>query len=69
MFEYDEGAEEFVQRAQAETGGALARPRGGRRAFRKGEGVVGRTALTLEPVQVSDIAVPGAYEGPNSRET
>src|SRR5262249_31196437 len=31
--------------------------------IRKGEGVLGRTAITLEPVQVFDIAVPGAYEG------
>ncbi len=61
VFEYDEVAEEFTQRAAAETGGALARARRGTR-FRKGEGVLGRTALTLEPVQVSDIAVPGAYE-------
>jgi signal transduction histidine kinase len=27
--------------------------------------VVGRTAITLEPVQVGDITVPGAYVGPN----
>ena len=32
---------------------------------RKGEGVVGQTAITLEPVQVLDITVPGAYVGPN----
>src|SRR4029077_10301362 len=31
--------------------------------YRKGEGVVGRTAITLEPVQVPDISVPGAYVG------
>ncbi len=29
---------------------------------RKGEGVVGRTAVTLEPAQVADIAAEGAYE-------
>jgi signal transduction histidine kinase len=64
VFEYDEGHQEFVQRAQAETGGALA---AARRATRipKGKGVVGRTALTLEPVQVLDITAPGAYIGPN----
>ena len=63
VLEYDEGAEEFVHRAQAETGGALAAVR---RATRipKGQGVIGRTAITLEPVQVSDITVPGAYVGP-----
>jgi GAF domain-containing protein/anti-sigma regulatory factor (Ser/Thr protein kinase) len=61
VFEYDEGAEEFVQRAAAETGGVLAQARRGTR-FRKGEGVLGRTAITREPVQVHDITVPGAYE-------
>ncbi len=61
VFEYDEAAEEFVQRAAAETGGVLAVARRGVR-YRKGEGALGRTAVTLEPVQVSDITVPGAYE-------
>jgi signal transduction histidine kinase len=61
VFEYDETAQEFVQRAATETGGTLAAVR---RATRipKGEGVLGRTALTLEPVQVPDITVTGAYE-------
>ena len=62
VFEYDERAEEFMQRAAAETGGILAQARRGTR-YRKGEGVVGRTAITLEPVQVPDISVPGAYVG------
>jgi len=61
VFEYDELAEEFVQRAAAETGGVLAVARRGVR-YRKGEGALGRTAITLEPVQVGDITVPGAYE-------
>jgi two-component system, NtrC family, sensor kinase len=61
VFEYDEGTEEFVQRAAAETGGALAQARRGAR-FRKGEGVLGRTAITREPAQVPDITVPGAYD-------
>ncbi|MGH7331420.1 MAG: GAF domain-containing protein [Candidatus Rokuibacteriota bacterium] len=61
VFEYDEGAQEFIQRAATETGGALAEAR---RATRipKGEGVLGRTAITLEPIQVPDITVAGAYE-------
>jgi GAF domain-containing protein len=58
IFEYDEAAEEFVQRVA--TGTALP---SGRAVIHKGEGVVGRTALTLEPVQVPDISVGGAYEG------
>src|SRR5262249_6109300 len=58
VFEYDETAEEFVQRVA--TGSALP---AGRAVIRKGEGVGGRTALTLETVQVQDIGVGGAYEG------
>jgi len=61
VFEYDEGAEAFVQRAATETGGALAEARRTTR-IRKGEGALGRTAITLEPVQVPDITVPGAHE-------
>ena len=61
MFEYDGGSEEFTHRAATETGGALAKARGSTR-IRKGEGVVGRTAITLEPVQVPDITLPGAHE-------
>ena len=61
MFEYDEAAEEFIQRVATETGGTLAEVRRTTR-FRKGEGVLGRTAITLEPVQVPDITVAGAYE-------
>jgi signal transduction histidine kinase len=63
VFEYDESAEEFVHRAASETGGGLARAR---RATRipKGEGIVGRTAITLEPVQVPDITMADAYASP-----
>src|SRR5262249_34102925 len=62
VFEYDQGAEEFVLRVATETGGALTEARRSTR-IRKGEGVLGRTAITLEPAQVPDITVPGAYEG------
>src|SRR5207342_2018074 len=58
--EYDEGSEEFVQRAAAQTGGVLAQALRGVR-YRKGEGAIGRTAITREPVQVPDITVPGTY--------
>ena len=64
VHEYDEGTEELVQRAQAGTGGALAAVRRTTRV-RKGEGVLGQTAITLEPFQVSDITMPGAYVGPH----
>jgi signal transduction histidine kinase len=62
VFEYDEAAEEFAPRAMTDTIGVLAEARRTAR-IRKGEGVLGRTAITLEPVQVADIALPGAYEG------
>jgi len=61
VFEYDEGAEEFVHRAATETGGTLAEARRTTRVQR-GEGVVGQTAITLEPAQVPDITEPGAYD-------
>jgi GAF domain-containing protein len=61
VFEYDEGTEEFVHRAATETGATLAEARRTTRV-RRGEGVVGQTALTLEPAQVPDITVPGAYD-------
>jgi signal transduction histidine kinase len=61
VFEYDESEETFSQRAATEQGGALAEARRTHRV-RKGEGIVGRTALSLEPVQVPDITVAGAYE-------
>ncbi len=60
VFEYDETAEEFAQRAATGQEGALAEA--GRFArIRKGEGVLGRTAITHEPVQVPDITRESAY--------
>ena len=35
-----------------------------RAPIRRGEGVGGRLAITLEPIQIPDIAEPGAYVGP-----
>jgi signal transduction histidine kinase/HAMP domain-containing protein len=61
VFEYDDVREEFVHRAATEGGGELAQVRRDTRV-RKGEGVLGRTAVVLEPVQVPDISIPGAYE-------
>jgi signal transduction histidine kinase len=61
VFEYDEVTEEFEQRVATGQEGALAEARRGAR-IRKGEGVLGRTAITHEPVQVSDITREGAYE-------
>ena len=61
VFEYEEGEEAFIHRAATEQGGSLAEA-GRATRVRKGEGVVGRTATTLQPEQVPDITVPGAYE-------
>src|SRR5262249_24896234 len=57
IYEYDEATQAFVQRAAIEQALILAEAR---RAtpIRKGEGVVGRTAATLQPEQVPDITVP-----------
>jgi GAF domain-containing protein/DNA-binding response OmpR family regulator len=63
VYEYDEQAEAFVFRAThnlAEEVVAVAR----RASIRRGEGVAGRMAVTLEPVQTPDIAEAGAYSGP-----
>jgi GAF domain-containing protein len=60
VYEYEEAAEEFEQRAST---GQEAFAEARRRArIRKGEGVLGRTAVTHEPVQVTDITRAGAYE-------
>ena len=61
VFEYDEAAEKFVQRAAIGTANRATAAR--EAGIRKGEGVVGRTAQTLQPVQIPDISVAGAYEG------
>jgi GAF domain-containing protein len=63
VFEYDEQAEAFHLRAThnlAEDVASVAR----RTPIRKGEGIQGRMAVTLEPVQIPDIAEEGAYESP-----
>jgi GAF domain-containing protein len=62
IFEYDEAAQEFTQRAVTDPASALTEARRTTQ-IGKGEGVVGRTAVTLGPVQVPDITVAGAYEG------
>jgi signal transduction histidine kinase/DNA-binding response OmpR family regulator len=63
VYEYDERAEELLFRAThnlPEEVVAVAR----RAPIRRGEGVAGRMAVTLEPVQVADISEAGAYSGP-----
>jgi GAF domain-containing protein/CheY-like chemotaxis protein/anti-sigma regulatory factor (Ser/Thr protein kinase) len=63
VYEYDEGAGQLQFRATHNLDEAvvdIAR----REPIRRGEGVAGRMALTLEPVQIPDIAEAGAYTGP-----
>ena len=63
VYEYDERAAALYFRATHNLDEAvveIAR----REPVRRGEGVAGRMALTLEPVQIPDIAEPGAYTGP-----
>src|SRR5262245_55207677 len=63
VYEYDEQREEFHLLASdkvAEDVVAVAR----RSPIRRGEGISGRMAVTMEPIQVPDIAEMGAYTGP-----
>jgi signal transduction histidine kinase/DNA-binding response OmpR family regulator/HAMP domain-containing protein len=63
VYEYDEQAGQFhllTSNNLAEEVVAVAR----RSPIRRGEGVAGRMAVTHEPVQIADIAEPGAYQGP-----
>jgi GAF domain-containing protein/CheY-like chemotaxis protein len=63
IYEYDEQAAEFQFRATHNLHDevvAVAR----QTPIRRGEGIAGRMAVTREPVQIPDIAVPGAYDGP-----
>ena len=60
IFEYDEVAEEFQPRASNEVEEVVAATQHTR--LRKGEGAVGRMAVTRETVQIPDIALEGAYE-------
>jgi GAF domain-containing protein len=60
IFEYDEVAEEFQPRASNEVQEVVAATQHAR--LRKGEGAVGRMAVTREAIQIPDIALEGAYE-------
>jgi two-component system, NtrC family, sensor kinase len=61
IYEYDEPAEEFHLRAtEGLPDEYLAISR--QAPVRKGEGATGRLAITPEPIEIPDIAAPGAYE-------
>jgi GAF domain-containing protein len=59
--EYEEATDEFVQRAASQTHPGLASTLRGVR-YQRGEGAIGRTAITRQPVQVPDITAPAAYD-------
>ena len=63
VYEYDDAAGELIFRAthhlEDEVIAVMRQS-----PIRRGEGVGGRMAMTLEPVEVVDIAEPGAYTGP-----
>ena len=60
IFEYDETAQEFQPRVSTEAVDVVAATR--QTHLRKGEGAVGRMAVTRETVQIPDIAIEGAYD-------
>jgi GAF domain-containing protein/CheY-like chemotaxis protein len=63
VYEYEEGAQEFRLRATHNLDeGVVAIAR--RTPIRRGEGVLGRMAVTREPVQIPDIGREGAYRSP-----
>jgi signal transduction histidine kinase len=61
IYEYQEGAEEFQVRATHNFDASFVQVL---RAMplRKGEGAMGRATEAREPLQIADIAVPGAYQ-------
>jgi signal transduction histidine kinase/CheY-like chemotaxis protein/putative methionine-R-sulfoxide reductase with GAF domain len=62
VYEYDEGAGELHLRATHNLDDeVVAELR--RTPIRRGEGAAGRMAITHEPVQIPDMAAPGAYQG------
>ena len=61
VYEYNEATEEFSLRASRDLPEAYVEQVRGSRP-RKGEGAVGRVALTRAPVQIADIGDPAAYE-------
>jgi GAF domain-containing protein/DNA-binding response OmpR family regulator len=63
VYEYDEGTEEFNFRATNNLDAEVIEV-SRRTPVRRGEGNMGRMAVTREPVQIPDIGQEGAYRGP-----
>ena len=61
IYEYDDAAEHFWLRAEHGLAGGLVAARR-EVGIRKGEGAMGRLAVTREPIQITDIADGGAYQ-------
>jgi GAF domain-containing protein len=67
IWEYDEAAAEFRQRASGYADvreAALLDPIGRSTPIPKGQGLAGRAALLRAPVQIPDIAVEASYDSP-----
>src|SRR5262245_50123320 len=62
VYEYDDRNEEFIMRAAHNLDESVAKALR-REPIRRGDGAVGRVALTREPVQIPDIALADAYHG------
>jgi signal transduction histidine kinase len=62
VYEYDERSGEFLMRATHNLDESVATTLR-RVPIRRGDGAVGRVAVTREPVQIPDIAFEGAYHG------
>jgi GAF domain-containing protein/CheY-like chemotaxis protein/anti-sigma regulatory factor (Ser/Thr protein kinase) len=63
VYEYDEPSEAFQQRATDNLDDEVVQV-ARRTPIPRGEGVLGRMAVTREPVQIPDIAAEGAYRSP-----
>jgi two-component system, NtrC family, sensor kinase len=63
IYEYDDALEQFQLRAEHGLAAGLVAARR-QVGIRKGEGAMGRLAVTREPIQINDIAEQGAYAGP-----
>jgi GAF domain-containing protein/CheY-like chemotaxis protein/anti-sigma regulatory factor (Ser/Thr protein kinase) len=63
VYEYDERTEAFVFRATHNLDQEVVEV-ARHSPIRRGEGIAGRMAVTREPMQIPDIAQPGAYIGP-----
>jgi two-component system NtrC family sensor kinase len=61
IYEYDDATEQFRLRAEQGLAGGLVAARR-EVGIRKGEGAIGRLAVTREPIHIADIAQDGAYQ-------